>query len=112
MSKDNIKKIILNKEKVMSAAPIIGLVLVMLAFAVLTEGKSISKVNLKVLTNQFIMTALVAIGMVYCFACGALDMSAGGSLCLSAICGALAGVKTGSLAVMIVVVIIVAMLIA
>ncbi|WP_099466655.1 ABC transporter permease [Konateibacter massiliensis] len=112
MTGEKSKQFIISKEKLINAVPILGMLLVILVFAVLTGGKSVSAVNLKVLTNQFIMTALVAIGMVYCFACGALDMSAGGSLCLSAIVGALAGVKSGSFALMMVVTVVVAMLIA
>ena len=97
------KKSVINKEALIRLAPIAGLALVAVVFAILTNGRSLSKVNLEILVNQFMMTALVAIGMVYCFACGALDMSAGGSLCLSAIAGALAGVKADNFMVMIIV---------
>jgi len=99
--KKSFRKSILNKERLVKFAPIAGLLCVMAVFAILTNGKSLSKLNLEILVNQFMMTALAAIGMVYCFACGALDMSAGGSLCLSAIAGTLAGVKSDSFVVMI-----------
>ena len=91
------------KSKIVSYIPIIGLVLLVIVFAVLTEGKSISSINLKILTNQVILTALVSIGAVFTFSCGAFDMSIGGSLCLSAIVGAFAGIKTNSMIIMIIV---------
>ncbi|WP_310604851.1 ABC transporter permease [Anaerosporobacter sp.] len=104
-----VRKKAMIKEKMINFAPIIGLILVIAVFAILTGGKSISKVNLKIITNQFVMTALVSIGMVYCFSCGALDMSASGSLCISAISGALVGTKTGSFAAMIIVTVLVSL---
>jgi ribose transport system permease protein len=83
-----------------------------LVFAVLTEGKTVSAINLKILSNQVILTALVAMGAVFSFSCGAFDMSLGGSLCLSAIAGAIAGTKTNSLLVMVLVTFTVSMIIA
>lgn len=98
-----------NKDLLMSFAAILGLILVTVTFAVLTNGKSISAVNLKILTNQIIVTALVAIGMVFSFASGSLDMSAGGSLGISAIVGALVGLKTENFWLMILSIVIVSM---
>ena len=103
------KKSLINKELMINLAPLMGLIIVVIVFSVLTDGKSISNVNLKILTNQVILTALVAIGLVFSFACGALDMSSGGTLCLSAIAGALAGIKTGNFWIMIMTVIAVSM---
>ncbi len=101
-----------NREVLISLAALIGLGCVTLVFAILTDGKSISAVNLKILTNQIVVTALVAIGMVFTFACGALDMSAGGSLCLSAIVGALVGIRTDNFWLMILSIIVVSLSIA
>lgn len=100
------------KEKAIDFAPVIGLILVTAIFAILTKGKTISSMNLKILTNQIILTALVSIGAVFSFSCGAFDMSVGGSLCLSAIAGAIAGIKTDSMLVMIVTIFVVSMAIA
>jgi ribose transport system permease protein len=100
------------KDKLINYIPIIGLILVTVIFAILTEGKTISSINLKILTNQVILTALVSIGAVFSFSCGAFDMSLGGSLCLSAIAGALAGIKSNSMVVMILVTFLVSMTIA
>ncbi len=101
-----------SRDLMISLASLFGLVLVTVVFAIITDGKSISPINLKILTNQIIITALVAIGMVFAFSCGALDMSAGGSLCLSAIAGALVGLKTENFWLMILTIILVSMSIA
>ncbi|MGB4658756.1 MAG: ABC transporter permease [Mobilitalea sp.] len=111
-NKTNKKTSINVRAKLIKYVPIIGLVLVIVVFAALTKGKTVSSVNLKILTNQVVLTALVAIGAVFSFSCGAFDMSLGGSLCLSAIAGALAGTKTNSLFVMILVTFLVSMTIA
>jgi ribose transport system permease protein len=100
------------KNLLINLSPFLGLILVIIVFAILTDGKSVSSVNLKILTNQIILTALVGIGLVFSFSCGALDMSTGGSLCLSAIIGGLAGVRTGNFWIMILTVVIVSMIIA
>lgn len=103
------KQFKISRDLLISLAAIIGLVLVTITFAIVTNGKSISPVNLKILTNQIIITALVAIGMVFAFSCGALDMSAGGSLALSAISGGLVGVNTGNFWLMILTIVLVSM---
>lgn len=102
----------IDKELIISLAPIIGLILTITVFAILTNGQSLSLMNLRILTNQFVVTALVAIGAVYAFSCGALDMSLSGSIALSAISGALVGQRTDSFMMMIITIIIVSMMIA
>ncbi len=92
--------------------PYIGLALTVIVFAIITEGKTISGINLKILTNQIIVTALVAIGAVYAFASGALDLSLSGSVALSAIAGAVVGLRYESFMVMIIVTIATSFLIA
>lgn len=82
---------------IVKLAPFIGFFVIVIFFAVVTNGVTISEVNLKILTNQMVVTALVATGAVYCFATGALDMSMGASVCLSAVIGAKVAVATGSL---------------
>ena len=104
-----IKERMPSRDQLISLASIMGLILVTLVFAVLTDGKSISPINLKILTNQIVVTALVAIGMVFSFASGALDMSAGGSLGISAIVGGIVGLHTGSIFWMIVAIVLVSM---
>jgi ribose transport system permease protein len=83
-------------------APIIGFVLIAIFFFILTDGKIFSPTNLKSLTNQILITALVGIGAVFVFGSGAFDMSMSGSVCLTAIIGAKAAMATGSITYMLV----------
>jgi ribose transport system permease protein len=78
-------------------APIIGFVLIALFFFILTDGKIFNHTNLKSLTNQILITALVGIGAVFVFGSGAFDMSMSGSVCLTAIIGAKVAMATGSI---------------
>ncbi|MBQ7360816.1 MAG: ABC transporter permease [Lachnospiraceae bacterium] len=84
----------------LKAAPSIGLVLLVLFFAIMSDGRSVSTVNLKILMNQVIFTALISIGGIFAFSMGAIDMSMSGSVCCVAIAAALAGVATNSLWIM------------
>lgn len=110
--KNNIITSKLNKRLMINFAAIFGLILTVVLFAILTNGRTISPINLRILSNQFIVTALVAIGAIFAFACGALDMSLGGSVCLTAICGGIVATKTNSIPAMVLSIIIVSMLIA
>jgi len=87
------KKLALLKEM----APIIGLVLVTIFFAITTEGALLRMTNLQSLLNQFIVTALVAIGAVFVFGSGNFDMSMGSIIGFAAVLGAMAAIRTGSL---------------
>jgi len=100
------------KEMVVNLTPIIGLVLTIIVFAIFTNGKTVNPVNIKILINNFLITAIVAVGAVYAFGCGALDMSLGGSICLSAIAGGIVAKTTGSVFFMIVTIVIVSLLVA
>jgi ribose transport system permease protein len=78
-------------------APILGLALIAVFFFIVTDGKIFSATNLKSLTNQVLITALVGIGAVFVFGAGAFDMSMSGSVCLTAIIGAKVAMATGSI---------------
>lgn len=78
-------------------APIIGLVLVIVVFSILTDGKLLSVTNLQNMSNQVIITALVAIGAVFVYGVGNFDMSLGGGVLLSAVLGAMVAIKTGNI---------------
>lgn len=80
-----------------SLAPYIGLVLVIVVFAILTKGALLSKTNIQSLSNQVIVTALVAIGAVFVFGAGYFDMSMAGSICFAAVVGGMVAIKSGSL---------------
>ena len=81
-------------------APVIGLVLIVAFFAIVSKGRSVSRANLNILFNQVVLTALIATGGIFAFTAGALDMSMSGSVCCTAIVAALAGNATGSYGVM------------
>jgi ribose transport system permease protein len=78
-------------------APFGGLLLLVVLFAALTKGDSLGASNLQSLSNQVLVTALVATGAVFVFGSGNLDMSMGACVCLSAVLGAMAAIPTGSI---------------
>ncbi len=101
--------------------PLLGLALLVAFFWLLfdvtktaspAEWRFMTSANWTRIISQFTITCLVAIGAVFAFASGALDMSLSGSVCLSAVSGALAGIATGSAVVMIVVTVAVSVAIA
>lgn len=77
--------------------PIIGFVLVVLIFSIATNGNLLTTQNLQNLLNQVILTALVSLGSVFVFGTGCFDMSMGGTLCMSAVVGGYVGIATGSI---------------
>ncbi len=99
------------KTKLLTLAPLLGMIFTIFIFAILTDGKTISAINLKNLSNQVVVTALVAIGSIFAFSCGALDMSLSGCVCVSAIAGAIVASKTGSFTAMIATIVAVSLLI-
>ena len=80
--------------------PLIGFVLIVLIFTVLTKGAILSPGSLQSLLNQVMLTALVSIGSVFIFGAGCFDMSMGGTVCMATVAGGYAGIATGSVAVM------------
>ncbi len=91
-------------------APVIGFILIAALFFILTDAKIFGPTNLKSLTNQVIVTALVAIGAVFVFGAGAFDMSMSGSVCLTAIIAAKVAMATGSIPAMLLTCLIVSLL--
>lgn len=81
-------------------APVIGLILLVLFFAVVSKGRSVSTPNLKILFNQIILTALISIGGIFAFSAGVMDMSMSGSVCCVAVVAALVGNAANSTFIM------------
>lgn len=98
---DSVKKRRFDWQKITRFAPVIGLVLLVGFFAIMSDGKSISTPNLKILFNQVVLTALISIGGVFAFAAGAMDMSMSGSVCCVAVVAAIVGNATNSTFIMI-----------
>lgn len=78
-------------------SPYAGLVISIIVFQILTDGKLLTVSNLQSLTNQVIITALVAIGAVYVFGIGCFDMSLGSLVCLGSVFGGIVAISTGNL---------------
>jgi ribose transport system permease protein len=78
-------------------APLIGLVLVTAFFAITTKGALLGATNLQSLLNQFIVTAIIALGAVFVFGSGNFDMSMGSLIALCAVLGGMVAIATGSL---------------
>lgn len=78
-------------------APYAGLVLVIIVFAFLTNGKLLSTDSLQSMSSSVLTTAICTIGAVFIFSAGYFDMSLGGSLCMSAVLGTMVTISTGNL---------------
>ena len=100
------------KQWLINFTPMIGLVLIVVLFAILSQGKTLDAINIKVMFNNFIITAVIAISVVFVFGSGALDMSMGGSICLSVIIGAIVVRSTGSIPLMILATVLVSLAVA
>ncbi len=89
------------REKLLSAAPLAGMILLGILFLVFALIKDINiPYSMKNILNQSIITMVVATGAVYIYTLGAFDISLGASMCVSALVGAMAYNRTGSVAVM------------
>lgn len=93
-------------------APIVGLVLVIVVFSILTKGALLSSSNLQALISSVITTAMCAIGAVFVFGAGYFDMSMGGSLCVAAVLGCKVMISTGSFFLGFVVILIISIVLA
>ena len=97
------KKINRNKtiELLLNIAPVIGLILLAIAFLVIANLKDVNiSYSFKNIINQSIITMVVATGAIYIYTLGSFDISLGASMCVSALLGAMAYNRTESLAVM------------
>lgn len=89
------------REKLLSAAPLAGMILLGILFLVFALIKDINiPYSMKNILNQSIITMVVATGAVYIYTLGAFDISLGASMCVSALVGAMAYNRTESVVVM------------
>jgi len=99
-------------ELLLNLAPVIGLILLAAAFLVIAGAKDVNiSYSFKNIINQSIITMVVATGAIYIYTLGSFDISLGASMCVSALLGAMAYNRTGSLAVMFAVCVLCAVLI-
>lgn len=84
-------------ETIKGSFPLVGFVLVIVVFTILTKGALLSASTLTTLLSQVMLTALVSIGSVFIFGAGCFDMSMGGTLCMSAVVGCYVAIATGSI---------------
>ncbi|HXM36914.1 MAG TPA: ABC transporter permease [Pyrinomonadaceae bacterium] len=74
--------------------PILGLVLVVSIFYVLTPGRYLSPFNLRVVLGQTVIVAIGAIGMTMIIVSGGIDLSVGSSIALTGVITAV-GLRAG-----------------
>ena len=111
MSEKNDAKRRFDIQVIFRFAPVIGFVLLVVFFAVMSKGKSVSTANLKILFNQVVFTALISIGGIFAFSAGAMDMSMSGSVCCAAVAAAIIGNAANSTVVMVLSCIVISLLI-
>ena len=88
----NIKKFVVN------IAPVIGLMILVIAFFVMGNVKGINvQYGLKSIFNQSVVVAVVATGAVFIYTLGSFDISLGASTAVSALLGGITYLKTENL---------------
>lgn len=108
ISSDKSAKLNMDNPKVRAILPLIGLVLMILLFTVLTKGAIIDPKNLQLLLGQIYMLMIASIGVFFVMTMGCLDFSQGSLMGLACIAcsaasqknivlGLLAGIVVGAL---------------
>lgn len=92
-----------------TSAPIIGLLLLVAVYVLVGINRDIRfDKGFKTILNSAAICAVVGTGAVFIYTLGSFDISLGASTCVSALCGAMAYNATGSILVMLVTCIVVA----
>ena len=84
-----------SKKILMLLLPFVGMVFVIILFAILTQGKLVTAVNLKRMMTQVYTVMLVGLGASFIYMHGGIDFSLGSVLALSELCAALLFEATG-----------------
>lgn len=101
------------KKIVVKIAPILGLILLVLAFFILGSNKGINiSYGLKSIFNQSVVVAVVATGAVFIYTLGSFDISLGASCAVSALIGGITYLKTENLLLVLAVCVGIAVLVA
>ena len=107
IKKERIKNIIFQ------VAPVVGLVILFGLFMLFAVIKDINiPYSMKNILNQSVIVVVVATGAIFIYTLGSFDISLGANMCVSALIGAMAYNRSGSLAVMIAACLLTAILIA
>ena len=102
---------LITKQKLASIAPIIGVIVLFIIFMVLGTVKDINiSYGLKAVINQSIVVATIATGAVFIYTLGAFDISLGANCAVSALLGAMVFNQTQSIALMLIVCVLVAVI--
>lgn len=88
------RKIDFNKLK--GIFPYLGLLIVIVVFGAITEGKFLNIQNLLIILNQAVVVIIAGTGVSFVISMGSLDFSPGANAALSAALGALVIASTGS----------------
>ena len=88
-----------NWDTIKNYFPVLGFVVVLIFFTIVTGGAILSQVSIQSILNSTMTTALVAIGAVFIFGSGSFDMSLGANVALAAVLAGYAAIATGSLIV-------------
>ena len=89
------------KNRIFQIAPLFGLILLFAGFFAMAVYKDINiPYSMKNILNQSVIVIVVATGAIFIYTLGSFDISLGANMCVSALIGAMAYNKTGSLLVM------------
>lgn len=91
--------------------PFAGLIFIIILFAILSRGLSVSTFNLRMLINQVTIISIIATGAVFIFSLGMLDISLGANVAVSTIIAGQVGILTNSVVLMLLTAIAVSMVI-
>ena len=89
------------KKTIMNLAPMAGLLILVIAFLAIGTVKDINiPYGIQSVLNQSIVVAVVATGAVFIYTLGSFDISLGASVAVSALLGGMVYLRTGSILIM------------
>mgnify|MGYP004536008431 FL=1 len=108
---DALRRRVLIIQRVVGAIPAMAAAALGLLYLVCALANGINlRIGFEVIVSNVTLVALVATGASFIFTCGSFDLSLGASMLLSAVIGGYAGIRTGSVLLIVIVCIISAVL--
>lgn len=108
---DALRRRVLIIQRVVGAIPAMAAAALGLLYVVCALANGINlQIGFEVIVSNVTLVALVATGASFIFTCGSFDLSLGASMLLSAVIGGYAGIRTGSVLLIVIVCIISAVL--